>query len=90
MAEQSQGVGVREALSFCRQCMGMCGTVVSLDEASRVVGVRGDREDPSTLGYACFKGLNAAEATHKTELKEVRLAASKENLIIETWDEKRR
>ncbi len=53
--------GTREALSFCRQCMGMCGTIVTLDADDHVVSVRGDREDPSTLGYACFKGLNAAE-----------------------------
>ena len=59
---RSEDGAVREALSFCRQCMGMCGTVVRLDEASRVIGVRGDPADPSTLGYACFKGLNAAEA----------------------------
>ena len=52
----------REALSFCRQCMGMCGTVVTLDENDHVTGVRGDREDPSTLGYACFKGLKADES----------------------------
>lgn len=65
--ERSNGVAVREELSFCRQCMGMCGTVVRLDERSRVVGVRGDREDPSTLGYACFKGLNAPEAHNSPE-----------------------
>ena len=59
---RSEDGAVREALSFCRQCMGMCGTVVRLDEASRVIGVRGDPADPSTLGYACFKGLNATEA----------------------------
>ncbi|MCP4904882.1 MAG: molybdopterin-dependent oxidoreductase [bacterium] len=51
----------RDALSFCRQCMGMCGTVVTLDANDRVVSVRGDHDDPSTLGYACFKGLNASE-----------------------------
>lgn len=61
-AGRSAGPVVREALSFCRQCMGMCGTVVGLDAAGRVVSVRADREDPSTLGYACFKGLNAPEA----------------------------
>ncbi|MBW2495964.1 MAG: molybdopterin-dependent oxidoreductase, partial [Deltaproteobacteria bacterium] len=49
-------------LSFCRQCMGMCGTIVQVDEQGRVVEVRGDPEDPSTLGYACFKGLKATEA----------------------------
>ncbi|HPG24549.1 MAG TPA: molybdopterin-dependent oxidoreductase [Myxococcota bacterium] len=52
----------REVLSFCRQCMGMCGTVVTLDAEDRVVGVRGDPQDPNTLGYACFKGINAPEA----------------------------
>lgn len=57
----------REALSFCRQCMGMCGTVVTLAADDRVVGVRGDREDPSTLGYACFKGLKADEAHNSTD-----------------------
>ena len=51
----------REVLSFCRQCMGMCGTVVDVDEKGRLIGVRGDSDDPSTLGYACFKGLNAPE-----------------------------
>jgi anaerobic selenocysteine-containing dehydrogenase len=50
-----------EALSFCRQCMGMCGTVVTLDANKHVVSVRGDQDDPSTLGYACFKGLKANE-----------------------------
>jgi anaerobic selenocysteine-containing dehydrogenase len=40
----------------------MCGTVVRVDGQGRVVEVRGDREDPSTLGYACFKGLMASEA----------------------------
>ena len=52
----------REALSFCRQCMGMCGTVVTLDAEGRVAQVRGDHDDPSTLGFACFKGLMSGEA----------------------------
>jgi anaerobic selenocysteine-containing dehydrogenase len=64
---RSVGPAVREALSFCRQCMGMCGTVVGLDERDRVVSVRGDREDPSTLGYACFKGLVANEGHNSPE-----------------------
>ena len=42
--------------------MGMCGTVVTVDAEDRVVGVRGDPQDPNTLGYACFKGINAPEA----------------------------
>ena len=42
--------------------MGMCGTVVRIDDDGRMIDVRADRDDPSTLGYACFKGLKAAEA----------------------------
>ncbi|WP_157215209.1 molybdopterin-containing oxidoreductase family protein [Flavisphingomonas formosensis] len=51
-----------EALSFCRICMGSCGMVVTLDEERRLVDIRADREDPQTLGFACFKGLRAVEA----------------------------
>ena len=33
-----------EDLSFCSQCMGMCGAVVTLEEADRVVSVRGNSD----------------------------------------------
>jgi anaerobic selenocysteine-containing dehydrogenase len=56
-----------EALSFCRLCMGHCGVVVTLDEEGHVEGVRGDHEDAQTLGYACFKGMAAAEAHNSPE-----------------------
>ena len=46
--------------SYCRICQGFCGVEVSVD-AGRVVAVRGDRDDPLSRGYACFKGLQAAE-----------------------------
>lgn len=59
-------VAAREELSFCRLCMGNCGVVVSLDAEQRVVGVRGDHDDAQTLGFACFKGMRAAEA-HNSE-----------------------
>ncbi|HLG89941.1 MAG TPA: molybdopterin-dependent oxidoreductase [Alphaproteobacteria bacterium] len=53
---------LREEISFCRICMGHCGVVLTLDEQDRLVGIRADREDPQTLGYACFKGLQSVEA----------------------------
>jgi len=56
-----------ETLSFCRLCMGHCGVRVTLDERQRLVGVRGDHEDPQTLGYACFKGMAAPEAHNSPE-----------------------
>jgi anaerobic selenocysteine-containing dehydrogenase len=51
-----------QVLSFCRLCMGHCGVVATVDESGRLLRIRGDQDDPQTLGYACFKGLNAPEA----------------------------
>src|SRR5690554_4426885 len=53
--------------SFCRLCMGHCGVKVSRDDAGRVRAVEPDRDDPFTLGYACFKGMQAAEAHNSPE-----------------------
>ena len=55
--------GLREVVSFCRICSGGCGTRLTLD-GDRIVGVRGDPDNELTRGYACFKGLQAAEAHH--------------------------
>ena len=48
--------------SFCRICMGTCGMVLTTDEDGHLSSIRADREDPQTLGFACFKGLRAVEA----------------------------
>ena len=53
----------REEKSYCRMCQAFCGVVVTL-EGDRIVKVRGDRDDPVSRGYACFKGLQAAEQHH--------------------------
>ncbi len=54
-------------LSFCRLCQGFCGMVLTLDDTGRLIDVRADREDPQTLGFACFRGLQAAEAHYGRE-----------------------
>jgi len=51
------------AVSFCRICSGGCGVVLTIDGSDRIVGVRGDKENPLTRGYFCFKGRQA-EASH--------------------------
>ncbi len=56
-----------ETKSFCRICIGHCGMIVSTDEAGRLTGIRADREDPNTLGFACFKGLQAAESHNSAD-----------------------
>lgn len=53
----------REAISFCRICSGGCGLVLTIDDDDHIVGVRGDKENPLTRGYACFKGRQP-EASH--------------------------
>jgi anaerobic selenocysteine-containing dehydrogenase len=57
---------VRTAHSFCRICAKTCGVVLEIDEADRIVSVRGDRENPVTQGYACRKG-NASGEMHRRE-----------------------
>jgi anaerobic selenocysteine-containing dehydrogenase len=42
--------------------MGHCGVRVALDADDRVVSIDADRDDPFTLGYACFKGLQSGAA----------------------------
>lgn len=54
----------RVATSFCRICMGACGTRLTIDENERIVDIRGDKDQPMSKGYACFKGLQAEEAHH--------------------------
>jgi len=52
---------IRKEKSFCRICAAGCGIEVTI-ENDRPIAVRGDRNQPMTKGYACFKGVNAAAA----------------------------
>jgi anaerobic selenocysteine-containing dehydrogenase len=54
-------MATHEKLSFCRICMGHCGMVLTVDDDEQLVGIRADRDDGQTLGFACFKGLQAVE-----------------------------
>jgi anaerobic selenocysteine-containing dehydrogenase len=58
---------VTEKRSFCRICTGICGTIVTLDANDRMTAVRGDDEDPQTLGFICSKGAAAADAHNSHE-----------------------
>jgi anaerobic selenocysteine-containing dehydrogenase len=53
----------RDAVSFCRICSGGCGVILTVDEQDRILAVRGDKDNPLTRGYACFKGRQP-EASH--------------------------
>lgn len=58
---------MREAKTFCQLCAGMCALRLRVDDAGRVVDIRGDREDPLTAGYACVKGLQLPAAHSSPE-----------------------
>ncbi|MEZ5709802.1 MAG: molybdopterin-dependent oxidoreductase [Blastomonas sp.] len=55
---------MREEVSFCRICPAHCGVRMTIDDNDRIVRIVGDRENPLSKGYACFKGLQAEEAHH--------------------------
>jgi len=57
-------MATREVTSFCRICTAFCGVRLTISDDHRIVGIRGDREQPMGKGYVCFKGLQAAEAHH--------------------------
>ena len=58
---------MEERLSFCRICLGHCGVVLTVDDDEKIVSIRGDNEDPQTLGYVCYKGLKANEALYSKQ-----------------------
>ena len=49
--------------SFCRICTALCGLEVELD-GDRVIRVNGDRDNPLSEGFSCFKGRYAVVPAH--------------------------
>lgn len=58
-------MGTRQAKSFCRICAANCGVVLTIEEGTeRILAVKGDKDNPVSRGYVCFKGLQAEEMHH--------------------------
>ena len=55
---------MRQVTSFCRVCGSACGVRLTIDDNERITAISGDRDHPISAGYACFKGLQAAETYH--------------------------
>ena len=55
---------LEEKTSFCRFCSAGCGVRIQVEDGRRIVKIRGDNDQPMSKGYACFKGLQAAEWHH--------------------------
>jgi len=60
-SSEAQQPHSRQAKTFCRLCSGRCGLLLSLADDDSIVDIRGDHDHPLTQGYACIKGLKAAE-----------------------------
>lgn len=55
----------RQARTYCRICAAHCGLVLTIENGTdRIVKVKGDKQNPLSQGYVCFKGLQAEEAHH--------------------------
>ena len=54
---------VSEHRTFCRICSAACALVVTTD-GRRVVGARGDNDDPVSRGYSCPKGRSVGALHH--------------------------
>jgi len=58
-------MSTRQARTFCRICAAHCGLVLTVENGTdRILKVKGDKENPLSQGYVCFKGLQAEEAHH--------------------------
>ena len=55
-------MGTTEVKSFCRICIGACGTVLTLDDNGCISAIRADKDHPASGGYVCVKGLQAPAA----------------------------
>ena len=55
-------MGVTEVKSFCRICIGACGTILTLDDGGQITAIRADKDHPASGGYVCVKGLQAPAA----------------------------
>jgi len=41
-----------------------CGMLVEVSEKGRLLGVRGDQDNPDSRGFLCIRGIAAAEIPH--------------------------
>lgn len=71
--------------SFCRLCIGLCGIEVEAGDEG-VVAVRGDAEQPISLGYTCSKGRALAELHAAPERLDGPMMRVDGHLVPTTWD----
>ena len=72
--------------SGCVLCAQNCGLEVFV-ENNRMVKVRGDRENPRSLGYVCRKGMNVMHHQHHDQRLKYPLKKVGDSFVRISWDE---
>lgn len=77
----------RTALRICPLCEATCGLVLTIDDAGRVAGARGDRDDVFSHGFICPKGASFAELDNDPDRLRSPMVRRDGELVETTWDE---
>ncbi len=74
--------------TYCRLCEAGCGLVAELDDDGRLTRLRPDKDHPVTAGFACNKGLLAAEIHHDpARLDRPQSRQDDGSFAEESWDD---
>jgi formate dehydrogenase len=58
--------GSKEVATFCRICEPLCGLVARVEDG-RLVGVRGDKQNPHSQGFQCVKSVGMVDIVYDPE-----------------------
>jgi anaerobic selenocysteine-containing dehydrogenase len=71
--------------SYCRQCLAVCGLLVTVED-DQIVAVRGDPDHPVTHGYTCAKGRALGAMHHAADRLDHPELRHRGVLVPVTWD----
>ncbi|MFI5500491.1 molybdopterin-dependent oxidoreductase [Nocardia asteroides] len=77
----------RTLLRTCPLCEAVCGLTITLDDADRVLSVRGDRDDPFSKGFLCPKGASFGKLDEDPDLVTTPLIREGTEFRAASWDE---
>jgi formate dehydrogenase len=77
----------REQVTFCRICEPFCGLIATVED-DRLVSLRPDPEHPTSLGFACPKGIAYTEVQNDPDRVRRPLRRRPDGSFVEVdWDE---
>ncbi|OPG11615.1 molybdopterin-dependent oxidoreductase [Microbispora sp. GKU 823] len=78
---------MRTAHRTCPICDAVCGLRLTLDDAGRVLNVKGDPDDPFSKGYICPKGASLGKLDEDPDRLQVPMIREGDEWREATWDE---